>query len=181
MAEKNAYTQPVTQQPAPVQQPQQYQQQPQQEQPQQEQQQQQPIYHGAIAHSSWLNDIWDCFQPVELCLKSCCIPCVVYGKAQHRLQNPTLAGYQTINNDCLLWSLAQCCGFGVVLTFFQRQAIREKYHIAGDVLTDGFFSWCCHCCAIMQQEKEVEQRTRDTNGIQQGYVRPEGMEMRPPQ
>jgi hypothetical protein len=46
---------------------------------------------------------------------------------------------------------------------------------------DGVFSWCCHCCVLIQQEKEVEQRTRNGNGFQQGYVRPEGMEMRPSQ
>ncbi|PQE04248.1 DUF614 domain protein [Rutstroemia sp. NJR-2017a BVV2] len=172
MAEKNAYKLPVIQHPAPAQHPLQQQLQP---------QQQQPIYYGAVAHSSWATDMWDCFQPAELCLKACCLPCIVYGKTQHRLQNPTLAGYQPLNNDCCIWSAAQYCGLGCILTLLQRQAIRQKYGIPGDTLEDGFFSWCCHCCALMQQEKEVEQRSRNGNGFQQGYVRPEGMEMRPQQ
>ncbi|PQE13987.1 PLAC8 family protein [Rutstroemia sp. NJR-2017a BBW] len=128
-----------------------------------------PTYHSKVIH---LNDL-------NPGLKAYCLPCIVYGKTQHRLQNPSLAGYQTLNNDCCIWSAAQYCGLGCILTLLQRQAIRQKYGIPGDTLEDGFFSWCCHCCALMQQEKEVEQRNGSGNGLQQGYVRPEGMEMRP--
>jgi hypothetical protein len=48
-----------------------------------------PTYHSKVIHPNDLN----------LGLKAYCLPCIVYGKTQHRLQNPSLAGYQTLNND----------------------------------------------------------------------------------
>ncbi|ESZ97231.1 hypothetical protein SBOR_2354 [Sclerotinia borealis F-4128] len=149
---------------------------------QQFQQQQQPSNYsgpGAIQQSTWSNSIWDCFSPGELCLKTTFCPCFVYGKTQHRLnQDANLMGYERFNNDCLLWAGAQCCGLGPVFTFLQRRQIREKFAIGGESdVTDIALSWCCHCCAVMQHEKEVVARNQSQSGgiNQQGYQRSEPM------
>lgn len=65
---------------------------------------------------SWNNGLFDCFSG-GLCmfsphplilkinlisktgLKGCCCPCFVYGKTQHRLRDPTLQNYESMNTD----------------------------------------------------------------------------------
>ncbi|QSZ31095.1 hypothetical protein DSL72_000656 [Monilinia vaccinii-corymbosi] len=132
---------------------------------------------GVVQKSTWSNSIWDCFSPGQLCLKATFCPCFVYGKTQHRLnRDPHLMGYERFNNDCLLWAGAQWCGIGVLFTFLQRRQIREKYAIGGESdLSDIGLSWCCHCCSLIQQEKEVIRRTQGGENMEQGYQRPEPM------
>ncbi|KAI9641050.1 hypothetical protein NHQ30_010478 [Ciborinia camelliae] len=168
MGEKTTASEPMMQQqPVAVPQDQQL------EQQQQQQKQQQPSSYsgpGVVQQSTWSNSIWDC-------LKATFCPCFVYGKTQHRLnQDPNLMGYEHINNDCLIWAGAQWCGLGVIFTFLQRRQIREKYAIGGESdLKDIALSWCCHCCTLMQHEKEVVMRTQGGGNVEQGYQRPEPM------
>ncbi|KAJ8070637.1 hypothetical protein OCU04_001008 [Sclerotinia nivalis] len=114
-------------------------------------------------------------------LKATFCPCFVYGKTQHRLsRDPNLMEYERFNADCFMWAGAQWCGLGLIFTFLQRREIREKYAIGGreeEKFKDLALSWCCHCCTLMQQEKEVIMRTHggDGHSLQQGYQRPDPM------
>jgi hypothetical protein len=38
----------------------------------------------------------------------------------------------------------------------QRANIREKYNLQGNCLVDIATSCCCHCCSLIQQDKEAE-------------------------
>lgn len=55
-------------------------------------------------------------------LKGCCCPCFVYGKTQHRLRDPTLQNYESMNTDvCLpLLPLPQSVpqSHSILITFF---------------------------------------------------------------
>jgi hypothetical protein len=54
----------------------------------------------------------------------------------------------------------------------KRGEIRDRYNIRGDAVTDCLLSWCCHCCSLIQQEKEVIGRQRQAGLVQQGYAAP---------
>ncbi|KAG4437190.1 hypothetical protein IFR05_007346 [Cadophora sp. M221] len=138
-------------------------------------------YKEQTGTEEWNNDIWDCFKGADnLCLKATFCSCFVYGRTQARLRDPTLAGYERINNDCLMFAGLNCFGLGFVLEFLKRSEIRAKYAIRGDALTDGLLSFCCGCCSIIQGEKEVIGR-QQTAGMGQGYVAPQGMNAGHPQ
>ncbi len=48
----------------------------------------------------WTSGFFDCFNPIDLCLLTYCLPCVTFGKTHHRLRkNGTLAGYEPINTS----------------------------------------------------------------------------------
>lgn len=156
-------------------------------------------------------------------LKATFCPWFVYGKQQERLRNPSLQGYERINNDCLIYAGAQyCCGLSwvyvspnltsphsydpvtspqwilfhfsffpcffcqsIILTeplnslqFIKRGELREQYGIKGDQLTDCLYSACCHCCVLIQQDKEIVHR-QVAAGQTQGYVAPQGMKAAP--
>ncbi|TVY50712.1 Protein PLANT CADMIUM RESISTANCE 2 [Lachnellula cervina] len=114
----------------------------------------------------WTNDVFDCFKGDDnLCLKGFFCPCFLFGKTQARIRDPSLASYERINNDCLL-----------CLTFLQRTALRRTYNIQGDNLTDCLFSAFCHCCVLIQQEKEVIGKNSQGVGSE-GYRKTEGMSM----
>ena len=68
----------------------------------------------------WSHEIFDCFQGEDsLCmfsatlafknkltplgLKTCFCPCFTYGKTMHRIREPSMATYERVNNDCLMW------------------------------------------------------------------------------
>jgi hypothetical protein len=45
-----------------------------------------------------------------------------------------------------------------------RTEIREKFGISGSVGTDFLYSFCCSCCVIIQNAKEVEKRNAAAAG-----------------
>ncbi|KAL2060553.1 hypothetical protein VTL71DRAFT_9194 [Oculimacula yallundae] len=143
-------------------------------------------YKEQTGTEQWNNDIWDCFKGADnLCLKATFCSCFVYGRTQARLRDPTLAGYERINNDCLMFAGLNCCGLGFVLEFLKRTEIRAKYALRGDAVTDGLLSFCCGCCSMIQGEKEVigRQQMEGVNmgmGKGDGYMRAEGMQVHPP-
>jgi Cys-rich protein (TIGR01571 family) len=60
------------------------------------------------------------------------------------------------------------------LQFIKRGELREKYNIKGDQMTDCLYSAFCHCCVLIQQEKEIIAR-QSAAGQTQGYAAPQGM------
>ncbi|KAI9052011.1 hypothetical protein LZ554_004265 [Drepanopeziza brunnea f. sp. 'monogermtubi'] len=139
-------------------------------------------YQPTTGTEEWSNGIFDCFKGADnLCLKATFCSCFVYGRTQARLRDPSLTGYERINNDCLLFAGLNCVGAGFVLEFLKRQDIRAKYSIRGDPLSDALLSFCCGCCSLIQGEKEVIGRAQahaQTQGSL-GYQAPAGMHADP--
>ncbi|KAG9234656.1 PLAC8 family-domain-containing protein [Amylocarpus encephaloides] len=124
----------------------------------------------------WTSDMFDCFAGEDnLCLKTTFCPCFTYGKTMHRIRDPSMQGYERINNDCLMWYGASCFHLNWLLTFMNRSEIRAANNIRGDHLTDCLFSAFCGCCTLIQQEKEVLAKQRAAGTISQGYQAPAGM------
>jgi hypothetical protein len=57
----------------------------------------------------------------------------------------------------------------------KRGEIRQSYNIKGDTVTDCLLSAFCHCCALIQQEKEVIAKQQQAGLVSQGYQAPVGM------
>jgi len=140
-------------------------------------------YGEQTGSEEWASDIFDCFNsPDTLCLKGTFCPCFVYGKTQARTRDPTLASYERFNPDCMIFAGASCvCGLSWILTFLKRKETREQYRIRGDTVTDCLLGYCCHCCALIQIEKETCARTGTpyTPVAGTGYVAPQGMTAAP--
>lgn len=49
---------------------------------------------------SWFAGFFDCFNPIDTCLISWCVPCVTFGRAHHRMhKDPELSGYEVVNTS----------------------------------------------------------------------------------
>jgi len=138
-------------------------------------------YGEQTGSEEWAGDLFDCFNsPDNLCLKATFCPCFVYGKAQARTRDPTLANFERFNPDCMIFAGASAvCGLSWILAFLKRKETREQYHIKGDTVTDCLLSYCCHCCALIQIEKETCARTGLPYTPVAGYVAPQGMNAAP--
>lgn len=72
---------------------------------------------------------------------------------------------------CMLLVAGAGCRFSIIffcvvtltrsyrLQCIRRGEIREKGHMDKNLCGDCMVSLCCHCCAVIQQEKEVEALT----------------------
>jgi len=132
----------------------------------------------------WYNSLFACFSPIDLCLITCCIPCVTFGKTHHRLRkNGSLEGYEPINTSCLLFCGSSCVGATPCLMAMQKADIRARYNLQGNCLVDLATACCCGCCDLIQQDKEAAYRTASASGqaggpIEQQYQPPtEGMQI----
>ncbi|RFU73942.1 hypothetical protein TARUN_8323 [Trichoderma arundinaceum] len=127
--------------------------------------------------ASWTTHLFDCFNPIDTCLITCCVPCVTFGKIHHRInKNGNMEGYEPVNTSCLLFCGSGCCGLHWVLASLQRASIREKYNLEGNCLEDIAKSFCCGCCNLIQLEKESEHREALLrNGNSEQYKSNEGM------
>lgn len=126
----------------------------------------------------WKDGLFDCCTGENnLCLKGWCCPCFVYGRTQARLRDPTLAGYERLNTDCLMFCGASYCGLAWLFPFFRRGEIRSLYDIKGNVVGDCLGSCCCSCCVLIQHEKEVihRQTLQQSKPEQDGYKAVPGM------
>ncbi|KAK4187391.1 PLAC8 family-domain-containing protein, partial [Podospora australis] len=128
----------------------------------------------------WTNSFWAFFNPIDTCLMTWCLPCVVFGKTHYRIQkSPTLAGYEPINTSCLLFcgSTAVCMQW--LPMAMQRADFRAKHNLQGSCLVDVALACCCGCCDIVQMDKEAELRSASigsvSSGIQQQYQPDGGM------
>ncbi|PYH81059.1 PLAC8-domain-containing protein [Aspergillus uvarum CBS 121591] len=121
-----------------------------------------------VTHNKeWNYSLFDCCSPASLCLTSCCLPCLAFGKTQARVQDPKLEGYSSVNGDCMIFTFLS---FGYAQWIYQcikRGEMRQKYGIEGSCCGDCCVTFCCSCCALVQEEKEAELRTRpDLAGYQ---------------
>jgi len=141
----------------------------------------QPQQTGGEQGGEWKTDLFGCFDPIDLCVVGCFLPCLVVGKTAERMRDPTLATFEPINNDCLIMGgVTYLTGCGWIWAFLKRGEIREKYGIKGDSTSDCCTSYWCGCCAVIQAEKEVQRRTNGPHAaILEGYQaqHKEGMTM----
>ncbi|KAI9794478.1 MAG: hypothetical protein M1833_000391 [Piccolia ochrophora] len=134
----------------------------------------------------WRNGFWDCCSPSGTCCMGYWCPCILFGKTQHRLKDPTLQSYDTFNGNCIGWWALTCVGLQWAFQMMKRGELREQYNLDGSGFKDCCGAYCCPCCGLVQEEKEVLFRTQGAvqpvpTGAAQGYQKNEAQMQYPPQ
>ncbi len=78
--------------------------------------------------------------------------------------------------QCCGWYALACCGLQCILQMSNRRELRNQHGIEGSGGSDFCISWCCACCGLIQEHKEleaVEKAQQQGMGVQQGYVAPQ--------
>ncbi|OQE20256.1 hypothetical protein PENFLA_c017G06233 [Penicillium flavigenum] len=90
----------------------------------------------------------------------CCLPCLTYGKTQTRIKDPSLRSFSYVNGPCAIWGFLSVGAMQWIMQTITRGEMRQQYGIEGSCCGDCCVSTFCGCCALIQEEKEAELRTR---------------------
>merc|ERR1712100_175002 len=107
---------------------------------------------GAFKDSAWKEDLCGCMNDMESCLCSCILPCVQFGRNQQ-----ALTGEDWIM-PCALYMLFSAVGFPCIYGGIGRGKVRSTYDIKGDQVNDIICHWCCACCSLAQEAREIKAR-----------------------
>ncbi|KAG2415119.1 hypothetical protein HFD88_006310 [Aspergillus terreus] len=121
----------------------------------------------------WSNSFWDCCSPTETCFLGWCFPCGLFGRTGARLEDPSMKSDDCMNGNCLIYFVSSYCALHWIPLMMKRGEIRKRFNIEGSGAGDCFSSYCCPCCTLVQNEKEVE--FQSTRIQQSGYQAPAGM------
>ncbi|EQL02446.1 hypothetical protein G6O67_008432 [Ophiocordyceps sinensis] len=129
----------------------------------------------------WQSSLFNC-APCGTCLLSSFLPCILIGRTSGRMRDPSMETFEEFNSECLAFCGIQCLtGCGWIYSMMKRGEIRDRYGIKGSDCEDCAVSFCCSCCAMIQQDKEVKWRTAGLAPITQGYQsQKEGLQMPAP-
>ncbi|KAF3769742.1 hypothetical protein M406DRAFT_320048 [Cryphonectria parasitica EP155] len=109
--------------------------------------------------SEWHASYCGFCSPAGLCFKTCCCPCLTFGKTHHRLKSgANMQNYERCNTSCLLYCGAGCFGVHWIPIMMQRSEVRDKYNLDGNSVEDLCSACCCPLCDLVQQEKEAAYR-----------------------
>lgn len=102
----------------------------------------------------WSYGLLRCFDDSELCFLGFFCPCYLWGKTRTRL-NPE----SSVWSNCFIYLIkGPNKAYGGWET--NRETIRRDYGIAGSCFEDCMTHLLCHCCAVIQEEREM----RDIDG-----------------
>ncbi|PGH26698.1 hypothetical protein AJ80_01644 [Polytolypa hystricis UAMH7299] len=157
---------------------------------------------ASMPSSNWSNSFWQFWNPLDTCLMGWFCPCILFGKTQARLADPTLKDYSPINDNCLIFCGLSCFAASALIQAKKRDELRKKYNITehhleaflkmqpgecktkhgveGSLVEDFLGAFCCRCCGLVQEEKEVLLRLQNgKEGEGKGYQMAEGMSYTP--
>lgn len=137
---------------------------------------------GPAGHNArpWYSDFFGCFNPIDTCLVTYFCPCVTFGKTHHRLRKDSkLSDWNPVNTTCLGFWAASCFCLHWVPQIIQRREIQDRWNLQGDFVTDCLKVWCCGCCDVIQQDKEVAHRLLEEGGESSGAERGEYVQSEP--
>ena len=103
----------------------------------------------------WVESFCGCCSDIASCLMAWCCPCIQYG-----------INYEAIHHSgCLLCGCVYCClrscNLQCCVHMGLRGNIRQKFNIYGGGLEDCCLTWCCPCCALAQEAREIKIRRHE--------------------
>ncbi|KPI40519.1 Cell number regulator 10 [Cyphellophora attinorum] len=118
--------------------------------------------------------LFDCFSPIGTCCLATWCPCVVYGRIKEREEG--VRDPSGMNGQCALHGVLLCCGVSWILQFVNRMSMREKHGMESNGFGDCCTAFCCPCCELIQEDKEmVVRHTGMDPKTKQAYVPPPSM------
>ncbi|CAG8551183.1 4839_t:CDS:2 [Diversispora eburnea] len=104
----------------------------------------------AAPPQEWKFGLFDCFADPMLSLKTYCCSCITYGETKAKLHNDGSCFTQALIYFCVGVCLVPCIMGGL-----GRGEIRNARNIEGSNVGDFVTHWCCGCCALVQENREV--------------------------
>ncbi len=110
--------------------------------------------------ASWESGLCSCCADpggVQACCLGFCCTAELYGLNMEKLTRPheCVLGGNCIAGGIVWYTLAGAYGSCWITQCVTRGAIRKKYSIPGNVVSDCLISFCCCCCAVIQASRTL--------------------------
>ncbi|RUP43959.1 PLAC8 family-domain-containing protein [Jimgerdemannia flammicorona] len=112
----------------------------------------------------WKHGLFDCFGDCGLCCQTWCCPCVTYGQTKEKL----LGDGSCFSQGAIYCLVGSFTGLSFILGFMNRGEMRARFGIAGDSCGDVLTHCCCGCCALIQENREVNARMNQNHEVNAG-------------
>jgi len=108
------------------------------------------------APQPWRSGFCSCMDDPASCCMAFCFPCVLYGQNAEKID-----GSGCFCNCCLYACCMACYGCQCLVHAGKRTGLRIKYNLRPDPCDDCCVAWCCSCCALSQEARELLARAND--------------------
>ena len=109
--------------------------------------------HGKRQREPWKAGFCDCFDDLSSCLLSFCVPCVQFGFNAQKID-----GSGCFGACCMYCCCMMCGGYQCAIGGAKRTSMRNQYMLEESCCCDCGVHWCCPCCALSQEARELEIR-----------------------
>eukprot|EP00796_Vickermania_ingenoplastis_P002129 gene2129-1304_t len=107
--------------------------------------------HLVSIDGNWGPDLCGCCAECIACCEVYWLPCITVS-----LQYNTVEHNHPRKPHVPIFFLAWCCPLGrLIITMMIRTKIRDRYRIEGSICEDYMAAWCCNCCALTQQLRQM--------------------------
>ncbi|KAL7090801.1 hypothetical protein ACP275_12G064700 [Erythranthe tilingii] len=108
----------------------------------------------------WSTGLCDCFSDVSNCCITCWCPCITFGQIAEIVdRGSTSCGA----SGALYGLISYFTGCACIYYCFYRSRMRSQYMLAEEPCPDFFLHFCCKCCALCQEYRELQHRGFDMN------------------
>lgn len=122
----------------------------------------------SFTQNEWNHSLGSCFESYESCLLGSFCSCLSFGRSSKLLRtrdSDPIAEPRALTTLCNPFSvvyyaanLATMNFGGPLLSMWRRGLIRKRYGIKGNYVQDVAVHICCHCCALIQEDREIMMR-----------------------
>ncbi|KAF8653030.1 hypothetical protein HU200_062468 [Digitaria exilis] len=100
----------------------------------------------------------DCFDDCGNCCVTCLCPCITFGQVAEIVDR----GSTSCGTSGALYTLIMLLtGCQCVFSCFYRAKMRAQYGLQESPCADCCVHWCCECCALCQEYRELKKRGFD--------------------
>ncbi|MCD7446572.1 Protein CADMIUM RESISTANCE 2 [Datura stramonium] len=116
---------------------------------------------------TWSTGLCDCFSDVSNCCITCWCPCITFGQIAEIVDKGTTSCGAS---GALYFLLEVLTGCGCIYSCFYRTKMRKQYMLPESPCGDCLLHFCCECCALCQEYRELKHRGFDMSIGWQGNM-----------
>ncbi|XP_030455368.2 cell number regulator 10-like [Syzygium oleosum] len=111
---------------------------------------------GAVP-GQWTTGLCGCFEDPSNCVITCCCPCITFGQNAEIIDR----GATSCGGGGLIYYLLAYFGVACLYSCSYRTKLRGLHSLQEDPCADCLVHWCCACCALCQEYRELKNRGFD--------------------
>ncbi|OMO99242.1 hypothetical protein CCACVL1_03876 [Corchorus capsularis] len=100
----------------------------------------------------WSSGLCSCFEDFSSCITTCLCPCITFGQNAEIIDRGTTSCVGAGLVYYLLAHVGCCCLYSCTY----RKKLRGLFGLKEKPCADFFLHCCCHCCAICQEYRELQ-------------------------